>query len=131
MPGDLTQLPLVDIAYVAIAVATTATMTALLWAIGRAASACPVSGRAVRGVALAVIGAYACITLGLIALIGALGVETDLGDARRLFAQIGAAALAAGVGFSIAAATLRDAVERLAPPVRPDASPTEPVSAAQ
>lgn len=123
-----TPLSVHDVVYLICAIGMTGALSALLWSIGRAASACPVSGPSARSASIAVIGAYASIALGIIVLIAALGVETGVDETKRLLAQLGAAAIINGVGFSIAASTLRDLIDQLVKAVeqRPIAPAPQP-----
>lgn len=91
-------------------IAMIAVLSSLLWRLGREASRCPVSGGAALGATIAVVGAYASIAFGLVAIVGALGAGAQIDALKLSLAQIGASALISGIGFSIAAATLRDAL---------------------
>lgn len=99
-----------EIVFFLFATAIITVLSNLLWRLGREASKCPVSGGAALGATIAIVGAYASIAFGLVALVGALGAGLTVDPLKLGLAQIGAAALIAGIGFSIAASTLRDSL---------------------
>lgn len=101
------------LAQLGLGVATVIALTALLLGLGRvAARSCP--GEGARLAALGVAGAYAAIGLGVV-LVTAAAVEA-FGDpfTPRALAPAGLSMIALGVGFSIAAATLRNLIETAA-----------------
>lgn len=100
--------------------ATTVMLTALLLGLGAAsARACKgPNAAAARISALGVAGAYAAIGLGVVLLAGAASQMQRMDDPLAL-APTGLTLIALGVGFSIAAATLRALVAPSAPPPEP------------
>ncbi len=114
-PALLTQLGL--------GLATTAMLTTLLLGLGRAsARACGAeTAGSARVAALGVAGAYAAIGVGVVLLAAAFAQDALLTDARAL-APAGLTMIVLGIGFSIAASTLRALAS--AAPARPITSKT-------
>ena len=88
-------------------------LTALLWAMGREAGRCPLSGQAARAATMALIGGFVPLALGLILVIAAwVNGHGDLTVQEGALA-VGFAWMAGGVGFTLAATTLRDTLRQV------------------
>ena len=88
-------------------------LSALLWAMGREAGRCPVSGQAARAATMALIGGFVPLALGLILVIAAwVNGRGDL-TVQEGATAVGFAWIAGGVGFTLAATTLRDTLRQV------------------
>lgn len=96
-------------------------LSALLLILGRGARNCPVSGPAAMGATITVLGAYLSMGLGIAALLAAFAGEMHLGGLPTMLVAAGGTAIVAGIGFTIAATTLRDALIRVRQEARADA----------
>lgn len=84
-------------------------LSVLLFALGRAAQNCPEAGPPIRAASLGVAATFTPVGLGLVLLIAASAqrlLETDPLNAGLTI--VGLSMIVGGVGFAIAAATLRD-----------------------
>lgn len=100
------------IVYLAAGALSVLALAWLLGQIGRAARDCPVSGPAARAATLGVVGAFAAIGLGVVAMIGAVASEIDAAPVAASLGQYGAASVLLGISFAIAASTLREALSQ-------------------
>lgn len=84
-------------------------LSIMLVALGRAAQSCPEAGPPIRAASLGVAGAYAPIGLGLVLVIATSADRLLEGPTLQTgLAIVGLSLIAGGVGFAIAAATLRE-----------------------
>ncbi len=95
-------------------------LSSLLLELGKECRRCPVSGPAARVATLSALGAFASMGLGIVALIAAFAGQMRLGDLPTTLVATGGAAVALGIGFSIAATSLRDALLRVRQEARAD-----------
>lgn len=106
-------------------------LSMLLHELGKEMRSCPISGAASRGATLSVMGAYASMGLGVVALIAAFADRLTIGALPTALVSIGGAALALGIGFSVAAAALRDALLTVRREARADAQMPAPAQEGQ
>ncbi|MGF1553640.1 MAG: hypothetical protein ACFBWO_14260 [Paracoccaceae bacterium] len=97
-------------------------VAAVLVLIGRMAADCPQTAGAARLATLVVTTAFVAIGAGIVTLIGAALPLLAEGAATGLYVALGFALIALGVGFQIAASTLRDILAA----ARPAAGSPEP-----
>lgn len=95
-------------------------LSALLLELGKECRRCPVSGPAAGAATLSVLGAFGSMGLGIVALFAAFAGELSLGSLPTALVSTGGAAVVLGIGFSIAATALRDALTRARREVRED-----------
>ncbi len=95
-------------------------LSALLLELGKECRRCPIAGPSAGAATLGVIGAFSSMGIGVVALFAAFAGELMLGSLPTSLVAVGGAAVTLGIGFSIAATTLRDALTRARREVRED-----------
>jgi hypothetical protein len=96
----------------------------LLVELGKECRRCPVSGPAAAAGTISVLGAFASMGLGVVAIFAALG------SLPTALVATGGAAVTLGIGFSVAATTLRDVLARARREAREDAALPAPEAVA-
>ncbi len=87
-------------------------LSMLLLELGKECRKCPTTGPAATAATLSVMGAFTSIGFGVVALFAAFAGELHLGSLPTALVSTGGAAVVLGIGFSIAATALRDALSR-------------------
>ncbi|MEO0819461.1 MAG: hypothetical protein AAF074_03450 [Pseudomonadota bacterium] len=101
-------MPVMDIAYFFVAFAALIAVAGVLVVIGGAAARCPQTATVARLGTWVVTTGFVAIGSGVIALIGASLPFLIEGRMAGLYAALGMAFIALGIGFWVAASTLRD-----------------------
>ena len=113
----------VYLAYFIVSLSTVGALTWMLLHIGRMLGDCPVTGGLARSASITIATGFAAIGLGGVCLVAALlGLFADE-PAVTLFGTMGLAALALGLGFTQAAATLRAVITEIRRSVAQGAQP--------
>ena len=94
----------------------------LLVELGKECRRCPISGPAAAAGTISVLGAFASMGLGIVAMFAAFAGELSLGALPTALVAVGGAAVTHGIGFSVAATTLRDVLARARREAREDAA---------
>lgn len=99
---------MIDLVYFTLALGGLGAVAAILVLIGRAAADCPQTASAAKLATLVVTTGFVAIGAGVVTLIGAALPVLAAGAATGLYVALGLALIALGIGFQIAATTLRD-----------------------
>ena len=102
----------------------------LLVELGKECRRCPVSGPAAAAGTISVLGAFASMGLGVVAIFAAFAGQLALGSLPTALVATGGAAVTLGIGFSVAATTLRDVLARARREAREDAALPAPEAVA-
>lgn len=85
-------------------------LSRLLLELGKECRTCPYSGAAAGVATLSVLGAFTSMGLGVVAVFAAFANSISMGDLPNMLVATGMTAVSLGIGFSIAATALKDAL---------------------